>query len=106
MKTTPYLLDDLPGAELMQKGVEDVQAGTESAESCLLALAAPALRELGVALPTLPSPGGDAEELLRCQLQDEGREEAFLTYHLLLQSIVKFAKTSKVPEGSTVHLLA
>lgn len=90
----------------MQKGVEDIRAGTESAESWLLTLAAPALQELGVPLPKLPSPGGDAEELLRCQLQDEGREEAFATYRMLLQTIVKFARASKVPEGSTVHLVS
>ncbi len=41
----------LPGAELLESGLKDLAAGTQSASAFLVAIGAPRLRRLGIALP-------------------------------------------------------
>jgi len=49
-------LEELPGGEIVVRGLEDLGKGTESPEALLVAMAATRLRELGISLPgALPS---------------------------------------------------
>jgi hypothetical protein len=49
--TTFVDLKMLPGAELIQRGVVDLDAGRESAEALLVSIGAPRLRSVGIELP-------------------------------------------------------
>ena len=42
---------DLPGAELVEAGLADLVAGTETDEALLVSIAAPRLRALGFDVP-------------------------------------------------------
>ena len=48
---------DLPGGELVDRGIADLRAGRESEASLLVAMASPRLRALGFAVPD-----GDADD--------------------------------------------
>ena len=89
----PDRIDDLPGAELVKKGMEDLDHGCTTAESLLLMIVAPALERLGIRLPPMPVLTGDAETILYRQLQDEGRGEAYSAYSSLLRTIVNFTRS-------------
>lgn len=89
----PCPIDDLPSADLVTKGIEDLEAGRITVEALLLMVAAPALTRLGILLPSLPSLGGDAELLLYQRLGDEGQADAYSSYNALLRSIVSFTRS-------------
>ena len=56
----------LPGEELVRKGIRDLARGLESPESLLVSIGAPRLRRLGLALPQpFASPEHRLYELLR-----------------------------------------
>lgn len=50
--TTFAHLETLPGADLVQRGVEDLDAGRETAEALLVSIGAPRLRSVGIELST------------------------------------------------------
>ncbi|MEX2080420.1 MAG: hypothetical protein WEC33_02300, partial [Dehalococcoidia bacterium] len=50
-------LETLPGADLVWRGVADLDAGHESAEALLVSIGAPRLRSVGIDLSApIPSP--------------------------------------------------
>ena len=60
-----YLDAGLPGAEIVRKGLADLENGVESVESLLLAIGRPRLLDLGFEIPLLYEyPNGDLYDLL------------------------------------------
>ena len=87
------LIDGLPGADLVLKGVADLGEGTRSAEALLVMIAAPALQRLGLALPAMPDLEQDAELALYRHLQKQDDGDAYSAYNALLRTITSFTRS-------------
>jgi hypothetical protein len=57
-------LEDLPGADLVLRGLDDLARSHATPEAALIAVARTRLRSLGVAVPEAPAARVDAEILL------------------------------------------
>jgi hypothetical protein len=88
MKEVPM---DLPGAELVRAGLEDLAAGRETEAGLLVAVAAPRLRALGYAVPVGEGkePSHRLYELLASQ------EGAHSRYNALIGRAVSFARAAE-----------
>ena len=80
---------ELPGADLVSKGMADLKAGRESIESLLVAIGAPRLRQLGLQVPYVPS---GAEHWLYALLGNSGLESAHSRYNALVRRLVSFER--------------
>lgn len=82
--------DDLPGAELVIKGLADLSAGVTTIEALLVLIGAPRLRGAGVAIPE--SSIADPEMALYEILENEDRRTAHSRYNALLRRLVSFER--------------
>lgn len=81
----------LPGGDLIEEGLRDLAAGIESAAALLVAIGAPRLRDLGVAVPDdaiVTSP----EHRLYDLLARENADTAHSRYNGLLRRLVSFER--------------
>jgi hypothetical protein len=91
MSATDSELIGLPGAELVQRGIEDLSAGRRSAEALLVSIGAPRLRSLGIDVPrTPPSP---EHELYRLLAREKG-DGAHSAYNALIRRLVSFERAA------------
>jgi hypothetical protein len=79
---------NLPGAELVQRGVRDLAAGTLSAEALLISRFAGRLSDVGVRLPAAPIP--DAERRLYQLLAERNGLGAHSAYNSLTRRLVSY----------------
>lgn len=84
-------IDDLPGADLVSRGLRDALAGTSSAEALLVEIAALRLRALGIAVPS-SSGEGDAEIRLYQWLGRSGVADPYGQYNSLLRRLTSFVR--------------
>jgi hypothetical protein len=85
-------LEQLPGADLVRKGVADLAQGIESADALLVSIGAPRLRRLGLPVPTpLPSP----EHRLYALLAAEDADSAHSRYNALVRRLVSFERAAE-----------
>lgn len=92
--------ENLPGGDLIALGLRDLQAGRETAESLLVRVGAPRLRELGIAVPedTDPEP---AEHRLYDLLAGTDSDGAHSRYNALVRRLVSFERAAEgAPEES------
>jgi len=83
---------DLPGHELVSEGLVDLVAGRESEASLLVQMAAPRLRELGIAVPD----GGPERPSHRLyELLTERDGGAHSRYNAFVGRIVSFARAAE-----------
>jgi hypothetical protein len=82
--------EGLPGAEIVEPGLNDLAAGVISAEALAVALFAPRLRPLGVNVPDCPLPSPQTHALYTL-LEDRYGNEAHSRYNALLRRIISFA---------------
>jgi hypothetical protein len=81
----------LPGGDLVRCGVEDLEAGRESAEALLVSIGAPRLRSVGVALSSpIPSP----EHKLYLRLAHERGNAAHSAYNAMIRRLVSFERAA------------
>ena len=81
------LIADLPGAELIEKGLADLSAGSVTIESLLVSIAAPGLRDVGVNVDhTIP----DAELQLYALLAARDGAAAHGRYNALVRRVASF----------------
>jgi hypothetical protein len=81
----------LPGADLVQRGVTDLDAGRESAEALLVSIGAPRLRSVGIELSTsIASP----EHKLYLLLAGEKGDAAHSAYNTLIRRLVSFERAA------------
>lgn len=80
--------EDLPGGELVDKGLADLASKRETREALLVSIGALRLRAAGVPVPasTLPDPERRLYELLA--LEDE--DSAHSRYNALVRRLVSF----------------
>ncbi len=82
----------LPGADLIEAGVADLERGVESIEALLVSIGAPRLRQLGLRLPSaLPS----SEHRLYELLAEEEVDAAHSRYNALLRRLVSFERAAE-----------
>jgi hypothetical protein len=82
----------LPGEDLIEKGVEDLAAGVESVESLLVSIGAPRLRGLGVVVENpFPTPEHRLYELLSA----EEPASAHSRYNALIRRLVSYESAAE-----------
>ena len=83
---------DLPGHELVSKGLADLAEGRESESALLIAMAAPRLHALGFDVP----PGGGERPSHRLyELLAETDRGAHSRYNALVARVVSFARAAE-----------
>lgn len=87
----PMRMTNLPGADLVERGLHDLGRGVESVESLLVSMAAPRLRALGFDVPT-PLP--DAEIRLYRRLAVDHGAAAHARYNALVRRVVSFQRAA------------
>jgi hypothetical protein len=84
---------DLPGHDLVQRGITDLERGIESIESLLVSIGAPRLRRLGLEVPDpFPSP----EQRLYRVLAERDGDAAHSRYNALVRRLVSFERAKAV----------
>jgi hypothetical protein len=82
----------LPGADLVELGLADLERGVESVEALLVSIGAPRLERLGITVPApLPSP----EHRLYQLLQSRHGDEAHSRYNALIRRLVSFERAAE-----------
>ena len=81
----------LPGADLIEQGMKDLAAGTETAESLLVSIGSPRLRALGWSIPTVVA---DAELRLYALLSERHGDGAHSRYNALIRQLVSFTRAA------------
>jgi len=81
-------LENLPGYELVSKGVDDLARGALSREALLVSIAAGRLREGGIPVPEL-IPAEPELQLYRL-LCRERPDDAYAFYSSLLERLISF----------------
>jgi len=87
--TGPPVSGDLPGADLVTRGVADLAAGVESVAALLVATGAPRLRQLGVDVPSGPR---RPEHQLYALLARDNPDAAHSRYNALIRRLVSFER--------------
>lgn len=82
--------EDLPGGDLITRGLADLERGEETVASLLVSIGAPRLRRSGVAVPggTFPDP----EHRLYLRLAAEDSDSAHSRYNAWVRRLVSFER--------------
>ena len=84
---------ELPGEDLVQRGLEDLAAGVESVESLLVSIGAPRLAALGLPVENaFPSPEHRLYELLSA----EDSDSAHSRYNALVRRLVSYESAAEL----------
>jgi hypothetical protein len=79
----------LPGEELIERGLRDLEAGVESLEALLISIGAPRLGAAGIRIPApLPHP----EHALYDLLSEQYGDAAHSRYNALIRRLVSFER--------------
>lgn len=81
----------LPGADLVQRGLEDLNGGRDSAEALLVSIGAPRLRSIGI---EVPMPIASPEHKLYRLLSRERGDAAHSAYNALIRRLVSFERAA------------
>jgi len=80
-------LEEMPGGDLVQKGLRDLERGEDTVEALLVSIAAPRLRASRVVVPNpLPAP----EHRLYEKLAQVDPDSAHSRYNALLRRLTSF----------------
>ncbi|HXH88190.1 MAG TPA: hypothetical protein VNI55_06250 [Gaiellaceae bacterium] len=82
-------LTQLPGHELVLRGMKDLAAGLASDEALLVSIGAPRLRQAGIAVP---EPLASPEHRLYERLAEEHGDAAHGRYNALVRRLVSFER--------------
>jgi hypothetical protein len=82
----------LPGSDLIEAGLRDLERGVESVPALLVSIGVPRLRQLGYRIPrAIPSPEHRLYEVLR-QLDPDA---AHARYNALIRRLVSFERAAE-----------
>jgi len=87
----------LPGADLVEQGLADLQRGVESRESLLVSIGAPRLRRLGF---DVREPFAVPEHRLYELLDAEHGDAAHSRYNALVRRLVSFERAAAAAASS------
>ena len=82
----------LPGSDLIERGVADLNAGRETTEALLVSIGASRLRSVGIGLP---SPIESPEHKLYLHLARESGDAAHSAYNALIRRLISFERTAQ-----------
>jgi len=83
----------LPGADLIEAGLDDLEQGRETVAALLVAIGAPRLRSIGLELPDrLPD---NPEHRLYHLLAQENSDSAHSRYNALLRQLVSYERAAE-----------
>lgn len=82
---------NLPGADLIEQGLRDLEQGVETVESLLVSMSAPRLRALGM---VIAAPIADAELRLYGRLAARHGAGAHSKYNALVRRVVSFQRAA------------
>lgn len=85
--------EDLPGAELVLPGIEDLRRGIESVPALLVAIGRPRLQAIGLVIP--PNTIADPELRLYYALVAEYGDDAHDQYNAHLRRLVGFESAAE-----------
>ena len=85
--------DGLPGADLIEVGLQDLRAGRETIAGLLVAIGAPRLRALGLNLPdSLPA---NPEHRLYELLAQDDSDSAHSRYNAFVRRLVSYERAAQ-----------
>lgn len=84
---------ELPGADLVLAGIDDLRRGAETIPALLVSIGAPRLRRIGYDLP--PTIGPDPERRLYDVLAREDSDTAHGRYNALVRRLVSFERAAE-----------
>lgn len=84
--------DDLPGAELVAAGIEDLRRGKLTVEALLVAVGAPRLRAAGLTVPDASGWPRQPEHALYEAIGRSGAEDSHARYNSLIRRLVSFER--------------
>jgi len=87
-------LEGLPGADLVVAGMADLQAGRDTPDAALVRMAAPRLREIGIAVPQSASNQPGSHRLYEL-LSERDPAGAYSRYNALLGRMASFASAAE-----------
>jgi hypothetical protein len=96
---------ELPGADIVARGLADLYLGSASQDALLVSIASPRLRRLGIEVPELPKRVIDGvpepyEHRLYDVLSDEDCARAHSRYNALLRRMVSYTRAAEhAPAG-------
>jgi len=93
----PAISNGLPGADLVEQGLSDLQRGVESHESLLVSIGAPRLRRLGL---DVREPFASPEHRLYALLNGEHGDAAHSRYNALVRRLVSFERAAAAAASS------
>jgi len=83
----------LPGEDLIEAGLKDLQAGRETIAALLVAIGSPRLRRLGLALPEhLPH---NPEHRLYNLLAQDDQDSAHSRYNAFIRRLVSYERAAE-----------
>jgi hypothetical protein len=88
----------LPGADLIERGLADLTAGTQSIEALLVSIGAPRLRRIGF---SIEAPIADPERKLYDLLAMEDSDSAHGRYNALIRRLVSFERAAECANPRT-----
>ena len=88
-------LDGLPGADLVEAGLADLRAGTETEPALLVQIAAPRLRAVGIEVPRTSTAEVSPEHRLYSLISARGERGVHSRYNALLGRIASFAAAAE-----------
>lgn len=86
-------LSQLPGGELIQRGLSDYSGGRVTPESCLLAIAWSRLQQGGLQMPIKTSQHFPEPEMQLYGLLREEAGDAYSRYNSLLRRLISFEQS-------------
>ena len=90
---TSNMHDGLPGADLIESGLNDLRAGRETIAALLVAIGAPRLRTLGLEIPdNLPD---NPEHRLYDLLARDDSDSAHSRYNAYLRRLVSYERAAE-----------
>jgi hypothetical protein len=85
-------LNELPGGDLVREGLDDLHNGRETVPALLVAIGAPRLRRLGIAVPeSVPDP----EQRLYALLARTEGNAAHSRFNALVRRLVSFERAAE-----------
>ena len=83
---------DLPGADLVAKGIDDLRCGELTVEALLVAVGAPRLRSIGLEIPAIPALSESPELALYAAICAGEAGDAHSRYNALIRRLVSFER--------------
>ena len=83
---------ELPGAELVAAGIEDLRRGEFTVAALLVAIGAQRLRDAGLPVPDAPGWPAEPERALYEAIGESGTGDSHARYNALIRRLVSFER--------------